>query len=199
MAGVVTVAGLFPAGSVVDLVQVAGEHVLRAEGSPVVGRRVVDAQGLVGFDGLETGARFLLRGYAEGRPLEVRLVAVDGAAPDAEIAQPPIGQLPVVVGTQNEVVTDPPPAVPPGLPVGVPVASMAPASPVSVEVTSSTVPVTLETTSTSAVPVVTPTPEYLKPHLLYQQAVGLGVVNAESLTVDELRQSITEKNATPVA
>lgn len=209
MAGVVTLAGLFPAGSVVDLVAVEDERVLRAEGGELAGRRVVDAAGNVGFAGLRIGNRFIATGYRDGRPLEVRCTAVDEAAPSAEIAQPPVGNAPVIVGTQNQTVTDPPPAAPVGLGVGVPEAqgvapSQEPEQPAAVALPpqGNTVEAPGVPPGTSDAPTSGPAPSVEVASArdrLVAQGRSLDVANAENLTAEELRQSIVEKNATPVA
>jgi hypothetical protein len=123
MSGVVVVAGVFPPGSEVELFKIVGEHVLRPEGSESCGRRLVDENGNVGFDGVEVGSSYIMRGYVAGNYTIVRARGVDAAAPNSELAQPPIQPVTPVVGTQEA--KDPPvPPAPPAdaaeLPVGVP-------------------------------------------------------------------------------
>lgn len=123
MSGVVVVAGVFPPGSVVTLIQVPDETVLRPEGHDTVGTRLVDEFGNVGFDGLTIGDRFFARGYVNGNYTLVRCRAVDADAPDSELIQPPIGPSPQNVGTQEARVVDPAPEAPAGLETGVPEAA----------------------------------------------------------------------------
>ena len=128
--GVVVVAGVFPAGSVVGLFHVGSERVLRPEPHQLVEERVVDERGNVGFDGLEVGGRYFAAGYVNGVYELVRLVGQDAAAPAAtELQQPPAGPTPQPVGTQERVEPAPVPAVPAGLAVGVPAAAD-PANPI---------------------------------------------------------------------
>lgn len=119
--GVVVVAGIFPQGSVVTLTKVANEGVQRSEGGEEVGRRQVDADGNVGWDGLEVGACYLVDGYAEGYPVTVRAKATDVAEQSNDLSQAPPAPPPVTIGTQQA----PAPVVLPEpsaeeLPVGVP-------------------------------------------------------------------------------
>jgi hypothetical protein len=81
--GQVTLRGRFRAGSLVKLVKVAGEHVLRAEGGvEPVAEATVDAAGCVQFtEGVEVGARYLVVGQVDGFPVEVR---ARGNEPDDE-------------------------------------------------------------------------------------------------------------------
>jgi hypothetical protein len=102
MDGVVVVAGQFPAGSVVRLVRVADERVLRAEGGEEVDVRIVDAAGNVGFDqGIAVGDRFFAVGYAGGVPLEVRCTGQDADEVGATRLQPPIQPVQGTIGTQS--------------------------------------------------------------------------------------------------
>lgn len=89
--GQVKVVGRFPAGEIVALVKVAGEHVLRAAGGQTITRKKVDENGEVLFDkDVELGARYFVTGYADGRPVEVRATGIteDDAS---ELRQAPIG------------------------------------------------------------------------------------------------------------
>jgi hypothetical protein len=72
--GQVTLRGRFRAGSLVKLVKVAGEHVLRVEGGvEPVAEATVDASGCVRFtEGVEVGARYLVVGQVDGEPVQVR-------------------------------------------------------------------------------------------------------------------------------
>jgi hypothetical protein len=98
----VSLAGLFEAGTVVSLWEVDGEGTLRVGAAALlVGRRLVDSAGGVGFDGLTDGARFIASGFgAEGGLLELRCRALsEGEA--SELAQPPIASPVPQVGTQE--------------------------------------------------------------------------------------------------
>jgi hypothetical protein len=124
MDGVVVIAGVFTPGSVVRLFAVADGTVLRVEGNDVVAMRIVDSVGNVGFDGLEIGGRYFAEGYIGGNYTLVRARAVDAGAPDSELQQAPIQATPQPVGTQEEVVADPLPAVPQeSLETGIPAAA----------------------------------------------------------------------------
>lgn len=98
--GVVVICGQYEPGSIVTLHKVAGEGVLRAEGSPVVGQRIVDDAEEVGFDGLEVGARYIAAGYTRGRYEEVSATAHD-INDNVELMQPPERPIPATLGTQN--------------------------------------------------------------------------------------------------
>jgi hypothetical protein len=125
--GYVSLAGLFEAGTVVSLWEVDGEGTLRVGAAALlVGRRLVDSSGSVGFDGLADGGRFFASGYgAEGGLLELRCRSLaDGEA--SELAQPPVAEVPVLVGTQEAKVVEPAPGEPSAiLHVGVPDAAVA--------------------------------------------------------------------------
>lgn len=123
--GRVTLGGQFEAGSSVSLFRVEGDHVMRAEHGTRVGRRLADAKGSVGFDGLEVdGSRLIATGFDPfGNPTEVRCIAVKDEDDVTHLAQPPLGEAPMVVGTQEAVVHRIPPAAPSAiLQVGVPAA-----------------------------------------------------------------------------
>lgn len=71
--GRVALSGRFKPGSVVRLVKVAGEHVLRSEGGEEVDKKRVGEDGRVVFaSGVEVGARYFIVGRVNGEPLEVR-------------------------------------------------------------------------------------------------------------------------------
>ncbi len=126
MDGVVCVAGVFGAGSVVTLIQVPDERVLRPEGHEVIGQRIVDDAGNVGFDGLEVGGRYFVTGYVNGTYTLCRCLGVEAGAPDSELAQPPIQPTPQSIGTQEAKDVVVPPALPDGaadLATGVPPAA----------------------------------------------------------------------------
>jgi hypothetical protein len=89
----VTVRGRFSAGTRVELVRVAGAHVLRSEGGEVVDDAVVerDDAGVASVrfsKGVVEGGRYFVRGV-DGGPQEVR---ARGRASDdpGELAQPPV-------------------------------------------------------------------------------------------------------------
>jgi hypothetical protein len=126
--GYVVLAGLFEPGTVVSLFEVDGPYTLRAEEAQheLVGRRIADSHGSVGFDGLTEGRRFIAQGFdVNGNPVEERarsLADTEGT----ELSQSPIRPAPNPVGT-GEVI--PPPVAPgapdailhTGIPAGVPV------------------------------------------------------------------------------
>lgn len=89
--GQVTLRGRFRAGTVVSLVQVAGEHVLRSEGGKEVDRKKVDDDGCVQFTGLDIDGRYFAEGLADGHPLSVRLRARAADDDAGLLAQAPIG------------------------------------------------------------------------------------------------------------
>jgi hypothetical protein len=126
MAGVIVVSKVFPPGERVTLTHVADESVLRPEGGEKIEERVVDANGDVGFDGLEAGERYFVSGHIAGNPTDVRATAVElGEAP--VLAQPSVTPEAATVGTQETKTTTAPPAAQPelasGLPASIPGAS----------------------------------------------------------------------------
>jgi hypothetical protein len=126
--GFLVLAGLFEPGTVVELFEVTDEATLRVENEQLVGKRLADARGSVGFDGLEVGQRYIARGKdVYGHPVEER---ARGLAQDegTELAQEPIRPVPQNVGTQEAPEPKQPAAepdailhtgVPAGLPLGV--------------------------------------------------------------------------------
>ena len=117
--GFVVLAGLFEPSTVVELFEVpdAGEGRVGAA-SLLVGKRLTDGSGDVGFDGLAVGARCIARGYLNGGALEVRCRAVDEIV---DLVQPPVAPSPVLQGTQESPLPDEPPAPPDAiLHIGVP-------------------------------------------------------------------------------
>jgi hypothetical protein len=89
--GQVTLRGRFRPGSVVRLVRVANEGVRRSEGGDAVDTKRVGEDGSVTFrSGVESGARYLIVGYVDGFPLEVRAVG-RSEAEDTGLAQQPVG------------------------------------------------------------------------------------------------------------
>lgn len=90
--GQVTLRGRFRAGSVVKLVKVADERVLRAEGGTVaVAEATVDEDGLVRFtEGVEVGARYLIVGQVDGEPVQVRARGNAVGDDNSVLAQAPI-------------------------------------------------------------------------------------------------------------
>jgi hypothetical protein len=90
----VTLRGRFPKGSIVTLVEVAGAHVLRAEGGEEIETRTVGEENgasVVQFSkGVREGARYFVTGLIDGRPEEVRATGrEEGDA--AVLEQAPIG------------------------------------------------------------------------------------------------------------
>src|SRR5215471_17641480 len=74
--GFVLLSGLFEPGTSVSLVAVSEDDFAASYGE-VVGRRLVDSDGSLGFDGLEDGARFIAAGFdVYGKPVEVRCRAL---------------------------------------------------------------------------------------------------------------------------
>jgi hypothetical protein len=103
----VTLRGRFPAGTPVQLVKVAGAHVLRtAPGDEVVDEQKVGKDGAVQFkDGVDKDARYFVRGYTPNGPLEVR-VRGRAEADDSEVlALPPVGR---VYGERGQRIPDVP-------------------------------------------------------------------------------------------
>jgi hypothetical protein len=98
--GFVVLNGLYEPGTSVSLFRVKHDA-LHAGAGELVGRRAVDAQGRLGFDGLNEGDRFIARGTdTYGNPLESRcrtIVKGEGT----ELAQSPILPVPQNVGTQE--------------------------------------------------------------------------------------------------
>lgn len=87
--GQVTLAGRFPEGTHVRLVEVKDESVLRSEGGKLVGTGKVK-DGTVQFkSGVKTGGRYFIVGYVNGSPLEVRARG-NRADDDTALAQPPV-------------------------------------------------------------------------------------------------------------
>lgn len=119
--GAVVVSGQFPAGTVVKCYLVDSEATLRVDAdATLVGERMSDDNGDVGFPGLEQGARYFVCGYVDGTLLEIRCVGQDPEAPNAPLGQPPVQPLPTTVGTQQEKVEPVPPAPPAdSIPVGI--------------------------------------------------------------------------------
>lgn len=94
--GVVIVVGVFQPGDVVSLIE-RGDNDVRAGLGDVVGRRVVDGDGQVGFAGLAPGGAFFACGYSSGRYEEVRCVAQDPAF-GVTLFQPPVAPVPTMLG-----------------------------------------------------------------------------------------------------
>ncbi len=71
--GAVTLRGRFKPGTLVRLVKVAHEGVLRPEGGELVAAKRVDEDGVVQFvDGVEVGGRYFISGLIDGQPVDVR-------------------------------------------------------------------------------------------------------------------------------
>lgn len=111
--GHVIFGGLFEPGTSVTLYQVASDAHLTPEQGFVVGRRLADEHGSVGFDGLELGARVIARGFDPNGILH-NLRDVVHAEDDANAvaAQPPIRNTPQTRGLDNVPVVEPVPGAP---------------------------------------------------------------------------------------
>ncbi len=120
--GVVVVAGVFQPGSVVSLVEVESESVMRPGEIGAIEQRLVDDNGNVGFEGLDVGGRYFVTGYVNGYYVALRAVGTDVSSPDSPLMQAPVGNSPANIGTQNapEVVVASEPATSEELEVGVP-------------------------------------------------------------------------------
>jgi hypothetical protein len=95
MAGQVTLRGRFSAGTVVRLVRVAHEGVLRAEGGEEVDVQTAekDENGVASVSfksGVDEGARYIATGISDGRPLDVRVRGRSADDPSEILEQPPI-------------------------------------------------------------------------------------------------------------
>lgn len=89
----VTLRGRFHPGTPVDLVKVAGAHVLRPSAEDeVVESKKVGKDGSVSFSkGVEDGVRYFVRGYHEGFPLTVRVRGRSEEDDSEVLAQAPVG------------------------------------------------------------------------------------------------------------
>lgn len=99
--GVVVIAGLFQPGSVVTLTRTA-QDVFRAEGGVEVSKRIVDDNGLVGWDELDVGAQYVASGYVNGWPVEQPVKATDAEHQSNDLNQAPPVDKPASIGTQEE-------------------------------------------------------------------------------------------------
>jgi hypothetical protein len=95
MAGQVTLRGRFSAGTVVRLVRVAHEGVLRPEGGEEVDVQTAekDENGVASVSfksGVDEGARYIATGISDGRPLDVRVRGRSADDPSEILEQPPI-------------------------------------------------------------------------------------------------------------
>lgn len=117
--GIVVIVGMFDPNDIVSLVE-RGPQEVRAGAGGKVDERVVDADGQVGFAGLEPGGEFFACGYNRGRWQEVRCVAQDPAL-GLTLFQPPAQAAPTQLGTSS-IEAPPTPAEPPStdLEVGLP-------------------------------------------------------------------------------
>lgn len=90
----VTLRGRFSPGATVELVKVAGAHVLRTSpADEVVESKTVGKDGSVSFSrGVEENARYFIRGYQDGFPLEIRVRGRDADDDSEVLAQEPIGR-----------------------------------------------------------------------------------------------------------
>lgn len=94
------------------MVAVADASTLRSEHGELVDKRIVGEDGTIGFSGLDTSKRYFVRGYQRGKPLEVRARALTGEEA-SELGQSPIlADYNQPVGTQEEVIKEPPPSPP---------------------------------------------------------------------------------------
>lgn len=128
--GFVVVAGRFEPGTDVRLYRERDEGTLRVGAGDLVGRRLVDKDGKVGFTGVDAGGRYLARGFdVFGMPLELRLVGyADGQSP--ALGQPPILPTPQSMGTGErkppaQPVGEPDAVLHTGVPAGVPLSAAA--------------------------------------------------------------------------
>lgn len=89
----VTLRGRFSPGLRVQLVKVAGAHVLRTSpADEVLETKAVEEDGSVQFSkGVEDGCRYFVRGYQDGFPLEVRVRGRSEADDSEVLALPPVG------------------------------------------------------------------------------------------------------------
>src|SRR3954447_24472898 len=89
--GQVTLNGRFSPGTIVRLVEVDGDHVMRSEGGREVDTKRVDEDGRVQFkSGVEVGARYFVGGIQQGFPLEVPVRGNTAADDNAVLVQPPV-------------------------------------------------------------------------------------------------------------
>lgn len=129
--GFVVLAGLFEPGTAVSLFA-APDGTLRADGEGLAGRRLADAVGSVGFDGLEPGDRFIAVGFdTYSVPLELPCRAL-AEADGNEVSQPPVLPAVSLQGTQEAPLAAEPvgapdailhTGIPEGLPLGVALAA----------------------------------------------------------------------------
>jgi hypothetical protein len=90
--GRVVLRGRFKAGTDVRLVEVAHEGVFRSQGGREVGEATVDEDGVVEFtSGVVVGGRYLLVGYIDGQPVEVRARGNEITEDEAVLGQAPVG------------------------------------------------------------------------------------------------------------
>jgi hypothetical protein len=92
--GQVTLHGRFAPGTVVRLVKVKDESVLRAEGGQEVATGTVDDDGVVKFtSGVEAGGRYLICGHDRGDYREVRVRGNTADEESAVLTQAPVGNV----------------------------------------------------------------------------------------------------------
>jgi hypothetical protein len=87
--GKVRLNGRFSPGTVVRLVKVDGAATLRADGDGGEATQVVDKDGQVEFPA-EVAARYLIVGYQNGFPLEVRVTGREASDVNSEVFQAPV-------------------------------------------------------------------------------------------------------------
>lgn len=89
--GQAKLAGRFPPGTKVALIEVRDERALRSEGGRTVERKKVGDDGTVTFSkGVTVGGRYFLVGVVNGQPLEVRITGRAQADDGAVVAQAPV-------------------------------------------------------------------------------------------------------------
>lgn len=88
----VTLRGRFRPGTVVALVEVADERVLRSEGGRHIDRKKVDENGEVRFTNrVKENGRYFIVGLIDGTPVEVRARGRTGDENAGVLEQPPVG------------------------------------------------------------------------------------------------------------
>jgi hypothetical protein len=87
----VVLRGRFPKGTVVALVKVEHEGILRSEGGELVDTKKVDDEGVVTFASkVEEGSRYFIRGYVRGELVEVRATGRSESDQSSVLSQAPV-------------------------------------------------------------------------------------------------------------
>jgi hypothetical protein len=88
-----TIRGRFKKGSIVNLFEVDGEHVLRPEGRAFKIETAKDVDGVaeVEFKGLREGQRYIAVGLVDGSYVTARVTGRKASDPSEVLSQPPIG------------------------------------------------------------------------------------------------------------